>query len=76
LTQIVREPIQGRLFGDWSMDFATVDPTDGAERTAAGHETDTFTGISPVRAKRLFAKLWAPSWQKARSQPRTAARAG
>ena len=36
LTQIVREPIQGRLFGDWSMDFAAVDPTDGAERMAAG----------------------------------------
>jgi hypothetical protein len=69
--KVVRESIQGRLFGDWYMDFATVDPNSGVEPgsdTAPDH--GSFTGISPVRAKRLFAKLWTPSWQKTRNVSR------
>jgi hypothetical protein len=77
VTKVVRESIQGRLFGDWYMDFATVDPNSDVESgadTAPDH--GSFTGISPVRAKRLFAKLWTPSWQKSRNVSRVTGTGG
>ena len=66
VTQIIREPIAKRSFGDWSMGFASV------ERAAARQlvdENDFFGNasclecISPGRAKKLLLAFRAGRWR-------------
>jgi Sensors of blue-light using FAD len=66
VTQIIREPIARRSFGDWSMGFASV------ERAAAAQvvgENDFFKSanclerINPGRAKKLLLAFRAGRWR-------------
>lgn len=66
VTQIIREPISKRSFGEWSMGFAAVGRMDA---TQAVGENDFFGSaeclerISTGRAKRLLAAFGAGRWR-------------
>jgi hypothetical protein len=66
VTQIIREPIAQRSFGEWSMGYTTVG-RDDAERLIG--ENDFFGGadclerINPGRAKKLLVAFGAGRWR-------------
>lgn len=80
ITQIIREPIARRSFGEWSMGFATLD-----RREVMGHlgENDFFTSASCLervdagRARKLLVAFGSGRWRSEpdgtrRSHPRVA----
>jgi hypothetical protein len=74
VTQLVREPIQERSFGDWTMDFATVGLVEAGE--LIGIAANPPSGLDAHRVKRLIAAVRQPSWQKKGSDLRLVGRAG
>lgn len=66
VTQIIREPIARRSFGEWSMGFVTVGRADAQ---ALVGENDFFgtaaclQSISPGRAKKLIMAFGAGRWR-------------
>ncbi|MEO8017436.1 MAG: BLUF domain-containing protein [Pseudomonadota bacterium] len=66
MTQIIREPLAQRSFGEWSMGFASVP---SAEAQRAVDENDFFASaaclerINPGRAKKLLLAFGAGRWR-------------
>ena len=66
VTQIIREPIAQRSFGEWSMGFASMERADAQQVVG---ENDFFGGadclerIHPGRAKKLLLAFRAGRWR-------------
>lgn len=66
VTQIIREPIARRSFGEWSMGYANVVRGD-AQRVVGGNDFFASAGclerISPGRGKKLLQAFGAGRWR-------------
>lgn len=66
VTQIIREPIASRRFGDWTMGYQTVDPLEAGELVG---ENDFFksaafvTQIGSGRARKLVEAFAGGNWR-------------
>ncbi|MET0791029.1 MAG: BLUF domain-containing protein [Polyangiaceae bacterium] len=70
LTQIVREPIAQRAFGDWSMGFANIALSQAGELTGANDffaEASCMQRLTPGRAKKLLAVFGGGRWRTERT---------
>jgi hypothetical protein len=66
VTQIIREPLAKRSFGEWSMGFAAVERGD-AQRLVGENDffgtADCLERIDPGRAKKLLVAFGAGRWR-------------
>ena len=70
VTQIIREPIAQRSFGDWSMGFATLPRADAQQLVGANDffgSAQCLESINPGRAKKLLAAFRAGRWRTERT---------
>lgn len=66
VTQIIREPVAKRSFGDWSMGFTALNRSD-AQRLVGENDffgsADCLANINPGRAKKLLVAFAAGRWR-------------
>ena len=66
VTKIIHEPIEQRDFGDWTMGFAEVDPSDLASIEGLSdffQQGDSLTSLQPGRAKKLLSAFAQGRWR-------------
>ena len=66
VTQIIREPIAQRSFGDWSMGFAALKRADAEQLVGANDffaSAQCLERIQPGRARKLLAAFRAGRWR-------------
>lgn len=66
VTRIIREPIAGRSFGDWTMGFASVARADASQLVGENDffgSADCLQRISAGRARKLLVSFGAGRWR-------------
>lgn len=66
VTKIIHEPIAQRVFGDWTMGFAEVAPSELASIEGLSdffQQGDSLTNLQPGRAKKMLSAFAQGRWR-------------
>ena len=66
VTKIIHEPIAQRAFGDWTMGFAEIDPSELARIEGFSdflQQGDSLTNLAPGRAKKMLSAFAQGRWR-------------